>query len=187
MLILGIDPGTAETGYGVIKCDHTRVTLVKHGMIKTSSTAETGTRLVSIFDQATEIFIQFEPETVAIESLFFNVNALSASAVGQAIGVIKLAAAKQNIQVVDIPPLRIKMRLTGNGRAKKPEIQSEVRKALKIRKIPRPTHAADALAVAICHWKMLTNTEPPQKIKASKPKSRKTALSKKPKEKKANR
>jgi len=152
MLILGIDPGTAKTGYGVIYCTRKEIKLVDHGSIKTSNKHSSPKRLDLIFQQTTEIIQKHKPQVLAMESLFFNINAKSASAVGQAMGVIKLAAAKKKIKVFEYPPLRIKNVLSKNGRAKKRQIQSEVRKTLKIRKLPRPTHAADALAVAICHW-----------------------------------
>jgi crossover junction endodeoxyribonuclease RuvC len=96
--------------------------------------------------------VKHKPEILAIESLFFSNNAKSASAVSQAIGVIKLAAAQKKLKVFEYPPLKVKMKLVGNGRAEKSEVQSKVRKILRLRKIPRPTHAADALGVAICHW-----------------------------------
>lgn len=152
MLILGIDPGTAKTGFGVIKCSRREIKLVDHGSIKTSNKHSSPKRLDLIYCQTTEIIQKHKPQVLAMESLFFNINAKSASAVGQAMGVIKLAAARKKIKVFEYPPLRIKMVLTKNGRAKKRQIQSEVRKTLKVRKLPRPTHAADALAVAICHW-----------------------------------
>lgn len=152
MLILGIDPGTAKTGYGVIQCSRREIKLIDYGSIKTSTKHSSPKRLDLIFQQTTEIIQKHKPQVLAMESLFFNINAKSASAVGQAMGVIKLAAAKKKIKVFEYPPLRIKNVLSKNGRAKKRQIQSEVRKTLKIRKLPRPTHAADALAVAICHW-----------------------------------
>lgn len=152
MLILGIDPGTAKTGYGVIQCTRREIKLIDHGSIKTSNKYSSPKRLDLIFQQTTEIIQKHKPQVLAMESLFFNINAKSASAVGQAMGVIKLAAAKKKVKVFEYPPLRIKNVLSKNGRAKKRQIQSEVRKTLKIRKLPRPTHAADALAVAICHW-----------------------------------
>ncbi len=152
MLILGIDPGTADTGFGIIKCTRTEIKLVDYGKIQTSNKDSSSKRLDLIYEEATTIIQKHKPQVLAIESLFFNVNAKSASAVGQAIGVIKLAAAKKKIEVFEYPPLKVKMSLTKNGRAEKRQVQSEVRKALRIRKIPRPTHAADALAVAICHW-----------------------------------
>jgi len=152
MLILGIDPGTAQTGFGIIRCTVREIKLVDKGMIKTSVNHDSAKRLNDIFNQTTKIIQNHQPQVLAMESLFFNVNARSASAVGQAMGVIKLAAEKKKVKVFEYPPLRIKMVLTQNGRAQKRQIQSEVRKTLRVRKLPRPTHAADALAVAICHW-----------------------------------
>ena len=152
MLILGIDPGTAEMGYGIIRCWRGEKKLIDHGTIKTSNDFESPQRLNMIYCQLLKIIRQYQPQVLAMESLFFFANAKSISAVGQAMGVVKLAAARKKIKVYEYPPLRIKMVLTGNGRAKKDQIQSKVRKTLKLRRLPRPTHAADALAVAICHW-----------------------------------
>jgi len=153
MIILGIDPGTAVTGYGIISCSE-KTKLIAHGSIKTSKTLSSSKRLNLIYCQMLKIIKEYKPQVLALESLFFNSNAKSALAVGQAMGVIKLAAAKKKIEVVEYPPLKIKMVLTENGRAKKNHIQTSVRKILKLKKVPRPTHAADALAVAICHWKL---------------------------------
>lgn len=152
MIILGIDPGTAETGFGVIESRSKKVSLLAYGSIKTSKDETQAVRLDLIYKEVLALIRQHQPEILAIESLFFNINAKSASAVGQAMGVIKLAAARKKVKVIEYPPLRIKRKLTGNGRAEKKEIQSKVRRFLKIRKLPRPSHAADALAVAICHW-----------------------------------
>jgi len=152
MIILGIDPGTAMTGYGLIQCTKEKIKLIKHGSIKTLNDHDSSYRLNLIYEEIVTIIDEHKPEVLAVESLFFSNNAKSASAVGQAIGVIKLAAAKKKIKVFEYPPLKIKMKLVGNGRAEKSQVQSRVRKALKLRKIPRPTHAADALGVAICHW-----------------------------------
>jgi crossover junction endodeoxyribonuclease RuvC len=160
MIILGIDPGTAVTGYGVIEVNRVDrvnqevVKLIKHGSIKTSKSLNSPQRLDLIYRQILQITQEYKPQILALESLFFNTNAKSALAVGQAMGVIKLAAAKKKVEVVEYPPLKVKMILTENGRAKKNHIQSKVRKILRLKKLPRPTHAADALAVAICHWKM---------------------------------
>ena len=153
MVILGIDPGTAITGFGIIHCLSERISLISHGSIRTSRDFEPSQRLETIYRRILAILREYRPQAVAIESLFFNTNAKSASAVGQAIGVIKLAAARKKIRVFEYPPLRIKMILAGKGRAEKRQIQSEVRQILKLRRLPRPTHAADALAVAICHWR----------------------------------
>lgn len=153
MIILGIDPGTAITGFGLIECQKEEVKLVEHGSIKTSNHFSSSKRLDLIYCQLLKILKNYKPQVLALETLFFNTNAKSATAVGQAMGVIKLAAARKKVEVFEYPPLRVKMVLAGNGRAEKSKIQSQVRKILKLRKLPRPTHAADALAVAICHWK----------------------------------
>ncbi len=152
MIILGIDPGTAMTGFGLIRCLKGEIKLLEKGSIKTSNNHDSPYRLNLIYKEVISLIKKHQPEVLALESLFFSNNAKSASAVGQAIGVIKLAAAKGKLKVFEYPPLKIKMKLVGNGRAEKRQIQSKVRKALRLRKIPRPTHAADALAVAICHW-----------------------------------
>jgi len=152
MIVLGIDPGTAETGYGLIECQSKTIKLVKHGVIKTSVNDAAPQRLQVIYKEMLALLTNYRPKVLAIESLFFNLNAKSASAVAQAIGVTKLAAAKKKILVCDYPPLKIKKVLIGKGRAKKKQVQEGVKKILKMEKVPRPTHASDALAVAICHW-----------------------------------
>ncbi|MBM3205516.1 crossover junction endodeoxyribonuclease RuvC [Candidatus Shapirobacteria bacterium] len=152
MIILGIDPGTAMTGFGLISCVKKEIKLLEKGSIKTSNHHDSSYRLKLIYEEIFGLIKKHQPQVLAIESLFFNTNAKSASAVGQAIGVVKLAAAQGKTQVFEYPPLKIKMKLVGNGRAEKSQVQSKVRQTLRLRKIPRPTHAADALAVAICHW-----------------------------------
>lgn len=140
------------TGFGLIQCLKGEMKLLEKGSIKTSNHHDSSYRLNLIYEEVVGLMKNHQPEVLAIESLFFNTNVKSASAVGQAIGVIKLAAARGKIKVFEYPPSKIKMKLVGNGRAEKSQVQSKVRKALHLRKIPRPTHAADALAVAICHW-----------------------------------
>lgn len=153
MIILGIDPGTAVTGWGVINFRR-KNQKVEYGCIKTPNCLSTPERLNIIYRKTLSIIKNYHPHVLALETLFFNTNAKSASAVGQAMGVIKLAAARKKLKVIEYPPLKIKMLLTENGRAKKNHIQLTVQKILGLEKLPRPTHAADALAVAICHWKL---------------------------------
>lgn len=154
MIILGIDPGTAETGYGLISCNKKTINLVEHGVIKTSTDNDGPQRLQLIYQQILKILQKHQPTVLAIESLFFNINAKSASAVGQAIGITKLAAAQKKTKVYEYPPLKIKMVLVGKGRAEKKVVQAKVGKILGLKKPPRPRHASDALAVAICHWQV---------------------------------
>ena len=167
MRIIGIDPGMAETGFGIINCLAKRIVLVNHGSIKTAVDLPSPTRLGQIYQQTMCLLREHNPEILAIESLFFNVNVKSASAVGQAIGVIKLAAMQNNIEVFEYPPLKIKMVLSGNGRAEKSMIQDKVKDVLHMVEIPKPNHASDALAVAICHWQELKkiNLEGGEKVK----------------------
>jgi crossover junction endodeoxyribonuclease RuvC len=154
MIVIGIDPGTAETGYGIIRYK-SKIELLAFGYIKTNNHFEQPYRLNLIYEEIVGLLKKHKPDVLAIESLFFFNNAKSISAVGQAMGVIKLAAARNKVKVLDYPPLRIKMMLTGKGRAEKKAVQQCVKKILKLKKPPRPTHAADALAVAICHLKQL--------------------------------
>lgn len=151
MIILGIDPGTAETGAGIIEVKRKKITRLHHCCIKTKTSFEKPIRLKQIYDQVEALIKEFKAEVLVMESLFFNTNAKSASAVSQAMGAIMVAAGANKIPVFQYSPLQIKKKLTGYGRSEKKVLQSAVRKHLKIRKIPRPTHAADALAVAICH------------------------------------
>lgn len=140
------------TGFGVISCRQKKIELINHGSIKTSKDDSPPQRLNLIYQQVLAILREHNPQVMAMESLFFNVNARSATAVGQAMGVLKLAAARKKVEVIDYPPLKIKMVLTTNGRASKQEVQERVKRVLGLKEIPRPNHAADALAVAICHW-----------------------------------
>lgn len=151
MIILGIDPGTAETGAGIIEMKSKSIRRLHHCCIKTQATVAKPLRLKEIHDQVKKLIEDFKVEVLAIESLFFNTNAKSASAVGQAIGAVMVAAGGKNIPVYQYSPLQIKKYLTGYGRAEKRALQSAVRKYLRVKKLPRPVHAADALAVAICH------------------------------------
>ena len=148
MIILGIDPGTANTGYGIIdgKKD---LQYIGHGVIQTSPKDCPGERLRQINNQLSQIIKKYNPDILAIETIYFFVNAKTAMPVSQAKGSILLTAAKKKIPVKEFSPLTIKLITTGNGRAKKKEVQMAVQKILQLKKIPKPNHAADALAVAI--------------------------------------
>ncbi len=157
MRILGIDPGTATSGYGIIDVDNGAAGVVGWGLLETEKNGFTEKRLESIFKQTAEIIKKYHPDIFAIEKIFFAANAKTAIAVGQAQGVMLLAASKANIEVMEYAPGTIKKTVAGNGRAKKKDIQKAVRKILgnKVRsKAKEKTHfdnAADALAVALCH------------------------------------
>ncbi|MBE3574115.1 MAG: crossover junction endodeoxyribonuclease RuvC [Firmicutes bacterium] len=152
MRILGLDPGTATTGYGVIDTDGNRAKAVDHGAVYTSSEQPLPQRVLSLFEQISSIMDRWRPDAVAVEEVFFNRNVRSALAVGQARGTLLLAAAQRNIPVFSYTPLEVKMALTGQGRAPKEQVGFMVRALLRLPEIPRPDDAADALALAVCCW-----------------------------------
>jgi crossover junction endodeoxyribonuclease RuvC len=149
--ILGLDPGTAVTGWGVIEHAVNRSRLVAHGTIVTSAKQPAHERLDDIYKGVLEAIDLYQPQAAAIEELFGGVNLKTALAVGQARGVIVLACARRGIAPADYTPLRIKQAVVGYGRASKVQVQQMVKALLGLPKVPRPDHAADALGVAICH------------------------------------
>ncbi|MCK4778141.1 MAG: crossover junction endodeoxyribonuclease RuvC [Actinomycetia bacterium] len=151
MIILGIDPGTASTGFGLIDYDGSRIELKEFGCIRTGSKMHLSERLRIIYEKISGIINEFEPEIVVIEQLFFNTNAKTALAVGQARGVAMLAAALSEKEVQEYTPLQVKQALVGYGRAHKKQVQYMVRSILKLNFTPKPDDAADALGLAICH------------------------------------
>lgn len=150
-MILGIDPGTATMGWGVVRQEGSRLRYVQHGAITTPSDWEMPRRLGRLFDGVTELVRGYRPETVAIEELFFNTNTTTAITVGQARGVAILAAYKAGIEVAEYTPLQVKQAITSYGRADKRQVQEMVKALLNLREAPKPDDAADGLAIAICH------------------------------------
>jgi crossover junction endodeoxyribonuclease RuvC len=150
-LILGLDPGIAVTGWGVIEFAGGRERLVDFGAISTKARLSDGERLSEIYRGVLEVIDTFDPGTAAIEELFGGVNIKSALSVGQARGAIILACAERGVKTVDYTPLRIKQAVVGYGRAGKGQVQQMVKSLLGLDDIPRPDHAADALGAAICH------------------------------------
>lgn len=152
MIILGIDPGTALTGYGVIQTDRRgKLTVLGFGTIRTPAKQGLDTRLTCIYQAVEELIKEFRPECLAIEQLFFNRNISSALAVGHARGVVILAAAHHQLSTFEYTPLQVKQSVTGMGRAPKEQVGYMVRVLLNLREIPKPDDVADALAVGICH------------------------------------
>jgi len=151
MVILGIDPGTASTGYGLIDTqDQLRV--VEYGCIRTSSSQEMVDRLKIIYKKVKEIVQRFYPEEIAIEQVFFNRNTRTALSVGQARGVIMLAASCKGAKIFSYTPLQVKQAVTGYGKAKKRQVQRMVKKLLNLPQVPTSNDAADAMAIAVCHY-----------------------------------
>ncbi len=151
MRILGIDPGLAIMGYGIIEVEGNRMQMLEYGCVTTASTSETPQRLKVIYDELQDIIRQYSPDDMAIEELFFNKNVSTAILVGQARGVEILTAVNASIPVYEYTPLQVKQAVTGYGRADKQQIQENVKMLLNLNGIPKPDDAADALAVAICH------------------------------------
>lgn len=149
--ILGIDPGTATMGWGVVRQEGSRLRYVQHGAITTPSTWEMPRRLGRLFDGVTQLVEGYRPDTVAVEELFFNTNVTTAITVGQARGVALLAAYRAGIELAEYTPLQVKQAVTSYGRADKRQVQEMVRALLNLREIPRPDDAADGLAIAITH------------------------------------
>lgn len=151
LIILGIDPGTAIVGYGLVEINSGRLRAQDYGCIRTSSHRPASLRLAAIYDRLKEVINDSQPQIVAIEELFFNKNTRTALAVGQARGVALLAAAHSGLPVVEYTPLEVKQAVTGFGRASKEQVQHMVQALLALDQVPRPDDTADALAVAICH------------------------------------
>ncbi len=149
MIILGIDPGYAIVGYGVL--DTNGMKPLAYGVIRTEAGIPIEDRLAEIYDNMTELLRTFRPDHVAIEKLYFNTNEKTAINVSQARGVILLACVKCGVKVHEYTPLQVKMSVVGYGRAEKQQIMDMTKRLLGLKKIPRPDDAADALAIALCH------------------------------------
>jgi crossover junction endodeoxyribonuclease RuvC len=151
-LALGIDPGTATTGYGLVRlAPDGELVAVKYGVILTPKDDSAPARLEMIYDQLSDLIREYQPETAAVEKLFFSRNVTTALAVGQARGVVMLALQKAGIESFEYTPKEIKNAVAGYGGADKRQVQEMVRALLQLDSIPKPDDAADALAVAITH------------------------------------
>ena len=151
MVILGIDPGTAHTGYGVVLARGQRLAALDGGVIATGSAARLEERLARIHERVRDLIATHRPAALAIEDLFFGQNARTAFAVGQARGVVMLAAAQRDVPCFDYTPQAVKKSVCGSGAAAKRQVQQMVGALLGLPRPPESDHAADALAVAICH------------------------------------
>lgn len=152
MLALGIDPGTATTGYGLVRLEPDGSLLaVKFGVITTPKNTPAPERLVILYDRMQDLLREHKPETAAVEKLFFQRNVTTAIAVGQARGVMLLSLAQAGLEVFEYTPNEVKQAVAGYGSADKRQIQEMVRVLLELESIPKPDDAADALAVAITH------------------------------------
>ena len=151
MIILGLDPGYAIFGYGIVEMKGNKFTPIDYGVVTTNSNEKMEDRLKHIYDSLTEIIQKYKPDVVSIEELFFNTNNKTVIFVSQARGVGVLACANAGLPINEYTPLQIKMALVGYGRAEKKQVQIMTKTLLGLNEIPKPDDAADALGAAICH------------------------------------
>lgn len=150
MLVLGIDPGTAICGYGIVQLEGNRIRAIKYGAVETSSSLDSAVRLQIIYRDIDSLIKEYKPDMFGIESLFFNKNVRTAMAVGQARGVVLLAAAQNGLAISEFTPLQVKQAVVGYGKATKEQVIYMTQKLLNLPTKPHPDDVADALAVAIC-------------------------------------
>ncbi len=151
VIVLGIDPGLANTGYGVVRRSGSRLVALDGGVIQTHAGVAHERRLTDIHAGIEALLDEHEPDAVALEELYFGQNVRTAFAVGQARGVVMLAAGQRGLRCTSYTPQKVKGAVCGNGRADKDQVARMVMALLGLSEVPRPDHAADALAVAICH------------------------------------
>ncbi len=151
MRILGIDPGYAIMGWGIVDYKGNRFTPVAYGAITTEAHTPPEDRLHIIYNELTEIIQKYQPEEVSVEELFFNTNTTTGILVAEARGVALLACVQYDVKLAEYTPLQIKQSLVGYGRAEKKQVQAMVKTILGLEKVPKPDDTADALAAAICH------------------------------------
>jgi len=165
MIILGIDPGIANTGYGVIKAKNknpkikNNLRCLDYGLIQTAPTLPPGERLKKLNNELSKLIKKYQPRVLAVESLYFFKNLKTAIPVSRAEGVIFLTAAKNKIPTHSLTPLQVKMTITGYGWSEKEEVQKKLKKILKLKEIPKPDDAADALAIALTYF-LKTTSQP---------------------------
>ncbi len=151
MRIIGIDPGYAIVGFGVIEYERRMFDVIDYGAITTGAEKDLNTRLMEIYDDVCCIFDRYKPQSMAIERLYFTTNQKTAIAVAEARGVVLLAARQRSIEIYEYTPLQVKNSITGYGKAVKKQVQELTKNILKLPEIPKPDDTADALAIAVCH------------------------------------
>ena len=157
MRILGIDPGVAIVGFGVIEADRGQQRMIQYGAINTEAGLPLAARLVQINRDLEELIGLYEPDEIAVEELFFSKNITTGIAVAHARGVILYTAEKMQIPVYEYTPMQVKQAVAGYGLAEKTQVMDMVRRLLKLKAVPKPDDAADALAIAICHARSATS------------------------------
>jgi crossover junction endodeoxyribonuclease RuvC len=155
MIVIGIDPGLARVGYGVIAVNNGKPGAVCYGCIESAQDQRTPERLLHIYTELTALLEKYPPAHIAVEKLFFTKNITSAMSVSEARGIILLLAEQQQIPVTEYTPNQVKQAITGSGRADKRQMQEMIMRLLHLTEIPKPDDAADALSIALCHIHIL--------------------------------
>ncbi len=157
MVILGLDPGIATVGFGIIQGNQGNFASLAYGAIRTEAGLPLSERLDTIFQDVNVMLDQFRPDAVAVEELFFNTNITTGIAVAHGRGILLLACRQKHIPIYEYTPLQVKQSVVGYGRAEKKQVMDMVKRLLHLEKIPRPDDAADALAIALCHGRAATS------------------------------
>lgn len=157
MIILGIDPGVATIGFGIIATNGHKNKLIRYGVITTPAGIPLSQRLLQISDSMQELMTQFPPDELAVEELFFSKNVTTGIAVAHGRGIVLLEGERRGIPIYEYTPMQVKQAVTGYGKADKKQVMSMTQRLLHISQLPRPDDAADALAVAICHSRATTS------------------------------
>ena len=157
MRILGIDPGVAIVGFGLIESEHGSVRMLQYGAVTTPAGLPLATRLVQIENDMTELIRQLKPDEIAIEELFFSKNITTGIAVAHGRGVILCTAERLDVPIYEYTPMQVKQAVVGYGLADKKQVMDMTKRLLKLKAVPRPDDAADALAIAICHARSATS------------------------------
>ena len=157
MRILGIDPGIATIGFGLLESADNKIKLLKYGVITTPANTRLSSRLLQINEDLNELLSDCRPDAVAIEELFFNTNLTTGIAVAHGRGVILLSCVKYGVEIFEYTPLQVKQSVTGYGRAEKKQVMEMVKRICNLKSVPKPDDAADAIALAICHARSSTS------------------------------
>ena len=157
MRILGIDPGVAIVGFGVIDSDRGSQQMIQYGAITTAAGLPLATRLAQIAADMEQLIVQFKPDEIAVEELFFSKNITTGIAVAHARGVILCTAERLQVPIYEYTPMQVKQAVAGYGLAEKQQVMDMTRRLLKLKSVPKPDDAADALAIAICHARSATS------------------------------
>lgn len=157
MRILGIDPGVATIGFGLVEAERNQYSLIRCGVITTPAHTSLASRLDQIYHDLSELLDAFQPDAVSIEELFFNTNITTGIAVAHGRGVILLACQQAGVQIHEYTPLQVKQAVVGYGRAEKKQVMDMVRRICNLKSAPKPDDAADAVALALCHARSTTS------------------------------